>query len=281
MIRPGFSPQAPDGTGPFRFERRGDGVLLVRNPNAARGPAFLDEVFVRPSSDLADSLRAFESGADDIGWLGLGLHEPRPGARPFDAGAVGWALLCTGRDASTWDAPGVAQRLCDELPPERLSSFALGAPWPTEPAQGWGGPPATIIVRDDSPWLVELARAVGAILTRPSHEIVVKPVSAQELAQRRASRSFPLAVDVVRTLERTTLGALSALASADNAGGAEDVMKHPPRIGDVPVRTLTRSMRVGVLGEVRVQGGRAADVTISPSSSGVGLDLGSSTRGRR
>jgi peptide/nickel transport system substrate-binding protein len=276
-----FTPAWPDGTGPFRAERRADGLLLQRNPLAARGPAFLDEVFVRPSGDLAESLRAFETGADDVGWLGMGLHEPRPGAKPFDAGHVGWALLFTGRDVAGFDAPGVAQRLCDELPPQRLSYLALGAPWPTETAQGWGGPPSTIIVRDDCPWLVELARSVAAILSRPSHEIVAKPVAPPELAQRRASRNFPLAIDFARPLAHGTLGALVALATADNPGAAEDTVKHPPRLGDVPVRTLTRSMRAGVIGEVRVQGGRVPDLSLATSVAGLGLDLAATTRGRK
>jgi peptide/nickel transport system substrate-binding protein len=282
IVKADFNPQWPDGTGPFKAERRADGLLLTRNPQALRGPSLLDDVFVRPSADLAESLRAFESGADDLGWLGMGLHEPRPGARPFDAGAVAWAILLTGRDAGAWDAPGVAQRVCDELPPQRLAYLALGAPWPTETAQGWGGTPSTIIVRDDAPWLVELAKSIAALLSRPSHELVAKPVSAQELAQRRASRNFPLAVDVARPLGPGTLGALCALATADNPGSADDVMKHPPRLpwDAVPVRTLTRAMRLGVVGEVRVQGGRVSDLSLAPGSAGSGIDLGSSQRKR-
>ena len=281
IVPTGFSAISPDGTGPFRAERRADGILLERNPNAACGPAFLDEIFVRPSADLAESLRAFETGADDIGWLGLGLHDPRPGARPFDAGLVGWALLLTGRDAANWDAPGIAQRVANELPPSRLSYLALGAPWATEPAQGWGGPPCTLIVRDDAPWLIELARVVAAIITRPGHEVVAKPVTATEVAQRRASRAFPLAIDVARPLLPGVLGALVALATADNPGAAEDVVKHPPRLGEVSARTLTRSLRVGVVGEIRVQGGRVPDLLLVNSVAGFGLDLGASTRVRR
>jgi peptide/nickel transport system substrate-binding protein len=281
IVPTNFSAQWPDGTGPFRVERRADGLLLVRNPSAARGPSFLDEVFVRPSADLSESLRAFESGQDDLGWLGMGLHEPRPGARPFDAGHVGWAILQTGREAAAWDAPGVAQRVCDELPPQRLSYLALGAPWPTEPAQGWGGAPATIIVRDDAPWLVELARTVAAILTRTSHEVVAKPVAAAELAQRKTTRNFPLAIDVVRPLAHGTLGALAALSTADNPGAAEDVVKHPPKLNEVPVRTLGRTLRTGVIGEIRIQGGRVADVALAQSVAGFGVDFGSSTRARK
>jgi peptide/nickel transport system substrate-binding protein len=281
IVPTSYSTQWPDGTGPFRAERRADGLLLVRNAQAARGPAFLDEIFVRPSADLSESIRAFESGQDDLGWLGLGVHEPRPGARSFDAGQVGWAVLQTGRDVGGWDAPGVAQRVCDELPPERLSHLKLGTPWPTETAQGWGGPPATIIVRDDSPWLVELARTAAVILTRPTHEVVAKPVAAAELAQRKTTRNFPLAIDFVRPLSQGTLGALAALSTADNPGAAEDVVKHPPKLGEVPARTLGRTLRTGVIGEVRVQGGRIAEVTLAQSVAGFGVDFGSTVRGRK
>jgi peptide/nickel transport system substrate-binding protein len=154
MIPPGFAADAPDGTGPMRFTTRGDAVVLVRNTAAARGPSFLDEVVLRAAPDLASSLRAFESGTDDLGWLGSGRHEPRAGSRPFDFGAAGWAVLFTGREATTWDAPGIAQRICDGIPPARLAYLALGPAWVTEPEQGWGGPPASILVRDDAPWLV-------------------------------------------------------------------------------------------------------------------------------
>jgi peptide/nickel transport system substrate-binding protein len=115
----GFSPEAPDGTGPFRATFRSDGLVLARNPNAARGASFLDEIVVGKAQDLKASLRAFESGADDMGWLGMGLYEPRAGARPFDAGPVAYVGLFVGRDAGTWDSPGLAQRVCDSLLPTR------------------------------------------------------------------------------------------------------------------------------------------------------------------
>jgi peptide/nickel transport system substrate-binding protein len=277
----GFSPATPDGTGPFRIEPRGDGIALVRNPLAARGPALLDEIVVRPAPDLTTSLRAFETSADDVGWLGSGLHEPRPGARTFDAGFVGWALLVTGRDVLDWDAPGIAQRVCDEVPHARLAYLGIGPPWASETTAGWGGPPATIIVRDDAPWLMELARVVAAFLTRPSHEVVVKPVTASELSARRATRNFPLAVDFARPLAQGPLGTLATLTSADNPTAADDLVRHPPRLADAPARTLTRTLRVGVLGEVRVQGGRVPDLNLTPSFATFGADWGACSRARR
>src|SRR5439155_25360313 len=224
-----FTPERPDGTGPFVAERRGDTLVLARNPRAASGPAFLDEVVVRASPDLAAPLRAFESGEDALGWLGSGLHEPRPGARPFDFGPVAWPLLRTGRDAAAWDAPGIAQRLADGIAFSRLAYLVLGPPWAAQSEEGWGGPACDLLVRDDAPWLIELARAVAATIARPQHEVTAKPVASAEIAQRRASRAYALMIDVVRPLYPGALGAFIALANADDPSSVVDVARHAPR----------------------------------------------------
>lgn len=278
MVPRTFSAEAPDGTGPMTFTTRGDAIVLVRNPGAARGPSYLDEVMIRAAPDLASSLRAFEGATDDLGWLGSGLHEPRAGSRPFDLGAVAWAVLFTGREAAAWDAPGVAQRLCDAIPPARLSYLALGAPWTVDPMPGWGGPPAAVYVRDDAPWLVELAKAIAATLSRPAHEVTPKPVPSSELAQRRAARSHALALDVVRPVAPGSLAAMVALATADDAQRATELVRHAPKLGEAVARTLTRTMHCGVIGEIRVQGGRAPDVQLAASSAMAGFDLGASSR---
>ena len=264
----------------MKFAVRGDAVVLARNPLAARGPSYLDEVVLRAAPDLAASLRAFESGADDLGWLGSGLHEPRAGSRPFDFGAAGWAVLFTGRDAATWDAPGVAQRICDGIPPARLSYLALGPAWTTEPEQGWGGPPTSLHVRDDAPWLVELAKAIAATISRPSHEVTARPVPALEISQRRTSRNHTLLLDVVRPVAPGGFAAMIALATADNALRASELVQHPPKLGEIPPRTMTRTMHCGVVGEIRVQGGRAPDVQLAASSTAASFDLGATTRAR-
>ncbi len=279
MVPGGFSPAAPDGTGPFRVAVRPDGLTFTRNPNAARGPAFLDELHVTRAGELKASLRAFESGADDLGWLGLGLYESRAGARPFDLGALAYATLFVGRDAGSWDAPGTAQRICDSIAPARLAEFALGAPWAVEPSDGWGGPSAPLLVREDSPYLVELANTVAGVLSRPGHELTVRPVPAEELSQRRASRLFALALDLVRPAGHGAFGALVGLTQAADPARTAALVTHPPRLGDVPVRTLTRTLRCGVLGEIRAQGGRVAEVTLPAGP--VGVDWGGVARARR
>ncbi|MBX3213407.1 MAG: hypothetical protein KF850_15325 [Labilithrix sp.] len=278
MVPSGFSPEAPDGTGPFRFGARDGALLLTRNRLAARGPAFLDEVSVRAAPNVSASLLAFEGGSDDVGWFERGLHAVRAGSKTFDHGAVGWVVLFTGRDATTWDGPGIAQSVADGVPYSRVANLHLGAPWPETPVQGWGGPPVTLIVREDAPWMLDVANAIAATITRPGHEVTVKPVSGADLASRRASRMFGLALDVVRSVGSGSLGAMVALATADNPTRAQEIMQHPPKLGDVAARTLTRTFRAGVIGEIRVVGGRVPDLVLAPSGNGFGFDLGGSYR---
>jgi peptide/nickel transport system substrate-binding protein len=278
MVPQGFAPDAPDGTGPFRHTTRGDALVLVRNPVAARGPALLEEVIVQPAPDRAASLRAFEGASDDIGWHGLGLHDARPGARAFDLGAFGWAVLATGRDAADWDAPGVAQTVCDDIPASRVKEFNLGPDWASASSHGWGGPAGILVVREDAPWLGDLARAIAATISRPSHDISVRALPVGEFLQRRASRNYALALDVVRPLAPGGLGAMVALATADGAAGAAGLVTHPPKIGDASARTMTRTLRTGVVGELRLQGGRVSDIQLAASPSTLGFDLGATMR---
>ena len=281
IVPVGFSASSPDGTGPFRAERRGAVVVLVRNDRAVRGPSFLDAIEVSSAPDLSASLRAFEAGTDDLGWLGLGLHGSRTGAKPFDAGPVAWTILRTGKEASGWDAPGVAQRLCDGLDPGKLAYLVPGTAWTAAPDTGWGGPPCEIIVRNDSPYLVEVARAIAAMLSRPSHEVKVAELGPLDFAAKRASRKYALAIDVARPALFGPFGTLVGLASADDASVAADIVRHPPKPADAPARSMTRTMRIGVIGEIREQGGRLADTTIPLLPPGFGWDLGSITRGDR
>jgi hypothetical protein len=279
IVPPRFSPERPDGTGPFRARLEAGSLVLTRNTLAAGGPALLDEIEVRHATDLAASLRAFEAGADDVGWLGSFLHEPRQGTRPFDAGAVGWAILRTGAEAAALDAPGMAQALADAVPHAALAPMVVGAPWPTGVAH-WTGAPCDLLVRDDSPWLEEVARALAVALSSSTHEITTRPVPPAELARRRSTRAFSLLLDVARPAGPRGIGSLVGLAIADDPAVAAALVRRPPR-GDSSPRTATRAMRVGVVGEVRLQGGRAPDVVLPPSVWGTGVDWGGAYRTRR
>jgi len=273
VVPEGFVPERPDGTGPFAAEVRAGSLLLSRNPFAAGGPSFLDGVSIAAAADLAASLRAFESGEDDVGWLGLGLHEPRRGAVPFDAGALGWAILRIGDQAGRWNLPGVAQRLADGIDPSRLAHLGIASERAVEPDDGWGGPPSALLVRDDSPWLVELARAVAAALSRPDHEVRAQPLPAPDFARARASHAYTLALDLVRPFDRTPLGTYVTLATADDPARGAELARHPP-LGSADPRVIGRVLRVGVVADVRFAGGRMAELTLPRGPGGVGVDFG-------
>ncbi len=86
-------------------------------------------------------------------------------------------------------------------------------------------------------------------------------------------------LDVARPAGPGSLGTLVGLATADDPVQAVALARHPPR-GDILPRSVTRTMRVGVVGEIRLQGGRAADVVLPPSSWGRGVDWGGAFRAR-
>ena len=183
-----------------------------------------------------------------------------------------------GAEAGAFGQPGVAQRLADALPPERLAHLGLGALPKSSGDPGWGGPPTDLVVDESSPHLIEVAQAVAPILSRPGHEVGVALVPRAELARRRA-RGAPLAIDLVRPIGPAPVHALLALATADDPVRARDLARHPPRlVGEVRPRALTASLRVGVIGEVRVAGGVVPDATLARAAVGEGWDLGASFR---
>jgi peptide/nickel transport system substrate-binding protein len=274
-----FSPTEPDGTGAFRADVSPTRLALSRNLAAARGPAFLDGLSVARADDLRTSLREFEAEADDIGWLGTGLHDARRGAQRFDLGALAFVVLATGTEAGSFGQPGVAQRLVDALPPERLAHLGLGALPKAGGDPGWGGPPTDLLVDDASPHLIEVAQAVAPILSRPGHEVGVAPLPHAELAKRRAKGVAALAIDLVRPLGPSPVHALLALATADDPARARSLARHPPRLAsEVRARALTGTLRLGVLGEVRAAGGVVPDAVLAHASVGEGWDLGASFR---
>ncbi len=101
-----------------------------------------------------------------------------------------------------------------------------------------------------------------------------------EIVQRRASRGFALMLDVARPAGPGAMGALIGLATADDPAAAVALVRHPPRT-DLTPRTATRTMRLGVVAEVRVQGGRSPDLVLPSSPWGRGIDWGSAFRSHR
>jgi peptide/nickel transport system substrate-binding protein len=247
-----FSPLSPDATGPFAAELAQGHLLLRRNPAAARGPAFLDAIEVHTAPDLAEALRAFESGTADLGWLGAGLHRARADAAPFRGMGYGWAVLRTGKRAGSWGAPGVAQTLLDGIAPEQLRHLgveSLEAPVPGA-AVPWGGGNVALQVADDAPQLVLIARALAALLRRPGHEIDVVPAPRAELSARRGTRDFALMVDFIRALGPGRDRIEEAFLSAENP----DLAKNLSRRFGSNARAVCRTLTLGAIGELWVAG---------------------------
>lgn len=248
-----YSPARPDGTGAFVAEFTNGRLTLRRNPDAARGPAFLEAIVVLPAPDLAESLRAFESGSIDVGWLGAGLHQPRSGAIRFRGALYGWVILRTGRGAGRWGAPGIAQQLLDGVPADRLRHLGLEGlvEAPTASATpGWGGGPATLVVRDDAPQLELIARALSAVLSRPGHEVTVARLPRAQLELRRKSRDFALMLDFVRSIGSSAVDVQRALLSAQDPVLA----RNPPRRAANDVRSVCRALTLGLVGELWAAG---------------------------
>jgi peptide/nickel transport system substrate-binding protein len=272
------SPAWPDGTGAFRAEPSADKLVLVRNKHAARGAAFLDEVFVRRAADLAEPLRAFEAQSVDVGWLGAGLHAARPGSVRFELGSAAWVVLRTGPEAGEWSAPGVAQRLIDAVAPARLEPLALGRIPAPSGSPSWGGAPCDLIVSSGSAHLVRVAETLASVLSQPGHEVTAAAVAPAELARRRRAGAFALMVELVRPLGPAGTPTLIALATADDKARARSLARHPPKLASLSPRALARTLRLGVVGELRVDGATMPNVRLVAARDGNGWDLGASWR---
>jgi peptide/nickel transport system substrate-binding protein len=273
-----FDPARPDGTGAMSAEPAPSRLTLRRNPNAARGPSFLEEITIDQASDLSSSLRLFEGKLTDVGWLGSGLHGARPGAKSFDMGSVAFIVLQTGAEAGPWGGPGVAQRLLDGVAPERFQRFGLGAIPATTGSAEWGGRPCDLWVHEGSAFMGELGRTLSSLLSRPGHEVAVRAAPAVEIARRRAAGAFSLALGIVRPFSATSLGSHIALAATSDPKSALELMRRPPRLTSFDPRAVTRTLTLGVLGELRVMGAHAPDVHLARNPSAEGWDLGATYR---
>jgi peptide/nickel transport system substrate-binding protein len=255
LVPRGFSAFSPDGCGAFKVELGRGRAVFSRNLNAARGPAFLDGIEVATSTDLAELLRGFEAGATDVGWFGSGLYRAVKDALPFEAPRYAFAVLMAGKAAGAWGAPGTLQSLLDAIPAQRLAHLGLrGLPTTVSGSASWGGPATTLWVASTSPQLVATARALGAALSAPGHEISVVERTAEEIAAAQASRQFGLLLDVVRapsTNAREIETVLRTAASPESA-------KRAPLTSAQAPRALGRHLPLGVVGELAVYGARRA-----------------------
>lgn len=257
LVPRAFDPQNPDGTGAFRATLSANGAVLERNPNAARGPAFLARIELALGADLAEALRAFESERADLGWLGAGLYRARAGAVPFEAPSIGWVVLRTGHDAGHWSAPGVAEQLLERVPRGPLGPLGLVPPaGPAQPGAAWGGGNAELVASAAAPQLVELANQVAAAFSVAGQRVSVRALSAAEIAERRRSNRYALMLDFVRALGPPGRSTLLALLAATNPALAA----RPPNAPSFEAADIARTLPLGVLGALRVAGARAPDV---------------------
>ena len=244
-----FSPLAPDGTGAFMATFGAGTLSLTRNEHAARGAAFLERIELGRASDLADALRAFEAGQVDVGWLGNGLYRAKAGAIPLEGPVFGWIVLRTGLDAKHWGAPGIAGQLTAAIPGAALARFGLRAAPGASNGVRWGGGPSSLLVSEDAPHAVELARALEPLLSSSGNEVRATPMPRSTWLEARRSRRYGLLLDFVRaTSSDVGQSALALLAAVDPA-----LARRPPK-NLSSVLDATRMLPLGIIGELRVAG---------------------------
>ena len=274
IVARAFDPRAPDGTGPFRATATASGLELARNPTSASGAAFLDGVSVSVAKDLRESLRDFEAGRDDIGWLGSGVFGSRPGAVRFDLGAAALVVLAVQAGAGPAGRPGGLQALVNAVPRGKLAHLGLGALPPGKEDAAWSGGDTELWVDASAPHLVELAEALSDALSRPDHTISVRTGRRDEILAKRRRGDAPLSLHVVRPLGAGTFGAMLALALLDDPARARELARSGPKIADGRgLRDVTSELRVAVVGELRVAGAIVPGIALSAAPGG-GWDLG-------
>lgn len=251
LIPRSFSPVAPDGCGAFKAELSNGKALLSRNPNAARGPAFLDAIEVSSVNDLAELLRSFEVGQSDVGWFGQGLYRAVKDAAPFETPRYAFAVLLPGKSVGAWGAAGTLQGLLDAVPAQQLSHLGLrGLPAQPQGSAAWGGPTTTIAVLGAAPQLVAIARAIAAGLSTPGHELTVVEKTSDELAALRKSQHFGLLLDCVRAPS----GAVRDVELALRTASSPEAARRAPKTGRTSPRELGRQLALGVVGELSMWG---------------------------
>jgi peptide/nickel transport system substrate-binding protein len=256
LLPRGFSKLSPDGSGPFAASLSPGKLLLTRNLNAARGAAFLERIEVSRARDLAEGLRAFETGRSDVGWLGAGLYRSRPGARQLSGPSYGWVVLRTGRDAKTWGASGLAQQLCDQLPAGQLAHLGVSTEPGARRGVAWGGGPAELLVSEDDPHLVQIASSLAALLSSPGHEVQNVASARGDFEGRRASGRYVLMLDFVRNLGASAELTLLALLTAVDP----ELAKRPPRLTNPSPSEIARTLPLGVVGALNVAGAQIGEL---------------------
>lgn len=280
LLPRGFDPRRPDGTGAFTARLSAGELSLEQNLRAARGPSFLEAVRVRAAPDLRASLRAFESGHDDVGWLGAGLHGQRREALAFDLGPAALVVLVASRELGPEGRPGALQGLVDAIPRDRLAHLGLGELPNGRGGPGLSGAPVELLVDVAEPHLVEIADSLAAALGSPDTPVSVRKLGASALEERRARPGRTLSLHTLRTHGPSPVEVLSSLAALDDPRRAREIARRPLR-GTKPAsaRALAAELRVAVVGELRVRGAASPALVLARGEASA-WDLGASYRKR-
>lgn len=281
LVPRGFDARKPDGTGAFAARISAGELVLERNLRAARGPSYLDAVRVRSAPDLRASLRAFESGNDDIGWLGAGLHGQRREAVAFDLGAAALVVLVASRELGPEGRPGALQGLVDAIPRDRLAHLGLGELPPGRAGVGLTGAPVELFVDASEPHLVEIADSLAAALGSAETPVSVRKLGAIALEEQRRRPGRALFLHTLRLHGGSSVEVLSSLAALDDPRRAKELARRPTRgLATASARSLASELRVAVVGELRVRGAAASDLVIARGDASA-WDLGASHRRRK
>lgn len=235
-----FNPRAVDATGAFRARLDASGIVFERNPNAPRGGALLDRVTLSTAT-LSESLRSFEAGTSDVGWLGAGLHEARRDGAPFRLNALGLVVALAGKRQARFFSEGVLQAALDGAEIPTLPS--LGVTRENKPGARFIPPRASILCARECPQLVEIARSIAEAWSNGSSTIDLDIVPRDTFDARRAAGDFDLLVTFLQTSELSTSDvhlSLVALAGAPLPTGNF--------VAEAPAR-LARRLRLGVVGQ--------------------------------
>ncbi len=266
-----FDPQRPDGTGAMRATFGARTLTLQRNEQAALGPSFLATIALSEAPSLRESLRDFEVARTDLGWLGTGLFGGRTGVSSFDFGAVAQIVLVASSSAGSLARAGALQRLVDDIPRQALSHLGLGALPAGSSSASYDGSPIDLWVEPSPHWL-EIAQAVAESLSKSGHEISVRKASRAEIERKRARESV-LSLAIARPIGSVAAG----LAWLEDPARAASFLKAEK--AGAP-RQVGRELRVAVLGELRVAGGKIDALKLVAAERG-GWDLGASSIRKR
>jgi peptide/nickel transport system substrate-binding protein len=258
LVRRGFDPAKPVGTGAFAATLNDGKLSLLRNAHAARGAALLDAVDVDSVGDLAEALRRFEAEASDIGWLGRGLHRIRSGSEMFRSSSLGWLLLRSGKRLGNWGAPGAAQKLLSGIEPSRLERFGVRLPPLQADQSAYAGPSAELLVRRDAPHLLELGEALAQMLSA-SGAVRVRPEERASAESKIDSGDFDLALDFVRAFGPTREQQYLSLVSVANPSLLASAPTPPAELDRTGLALhATQATRTAILSEFAVVAGRSS-----------------------